>query len=763
MRGRIVCELIQTETKFVSYIDKTLEDFFKPLQKLSAEDGDLNISNADLDVIFSNVAAISILNKKFLETLCLADHDKIGQLFLEYGHFFKMYGMYAGQHSVAVNRLRRLRQDNSKVEQTFATLEQQSGDSLESLLIMPVQRIPRYEMLLRELVKYTDNALPDFPNLEKALTLVHQVATHMNEMIKAYEKSEELRTLEGQFVSRPNFVEPGRELVRQGTLIKRCRKRDQEYTFFLFNNLIAYASRKSSLATQGKYKLHRRIDIDARFSVEEFEEPNLYGFTLVSASKSFVVFSTSQEEQQSWINSIKQCITRSQNTHKHKKVLDGTEVAPVWKPDQSVDKCPYCQIKFNIIVRRHHCRKCGNIACGNCSSHRVVLPPNPMPQRVCDVCAEAAGISVTGEKENEHQGTNALGGVTSKTVPNFVAFTLPKKFHMKFNWSSANTEDMALLRSSATDDLLGETGGRKGSAGATNVKTAQVGKPIMHVNLDDTAVVRTQHTLSPSFSRSKQARPSHPCRSPPQLPASASSTPKFSTSSSSSFASTLPVHSSPATQNYIPNHLKYVCLKDIATPSSVLPTGPRQFSSPGEKYGCSTPRTPFGSPSLVLPTETNLTFQERFDDLAALMGSPSTKRVAGGGFLSIADAAKRSTITKKNMFYTLPKRFAFKSQKSSPAPEGVENEHDVRIIADDDGAEAPASLTPTTSKVLMLHMRQSESSEPPFEHQAFSPGQLASSHGAVLGEPPIQTRGRKNTISSMIADLRPDEAAAVAV
>jgi len=77
--------------------------------------------------------------------------------------------------------------------------------SLESLLITPVQRIPRYNLLLqvlptlprswhdhalcliasikkkKDLIKHTEPSHPDYENLCKALNLMKNVSEHINE------------------------------------------------------------------------------------------------------------------------------------------------------------------------------------------------------------------------------------------------------------------------------------------------------------------------------------------------------------------------------------------------------------------------------------------------------------------------------------------------------------------------------------------------------------------------------------------------------
>lgn len=46
----------------------------------------------------------------------------------------------------------------------------------------------------------------------------------------------------------------------------------------------------------------------------------------------------------------------------------------VWQPDASAKRCTVCDHTFNLIRRRHHCRRCGNVICNDCSMHRLRIP-----------------------------------------------------------------------------------------------------------------------------------------------------------------------------------------------------------------------------------------------------------------------------------------------------------------------------------------------------------------------------------------------------
>ncbi|XP_028160138.1 zinc finger FYVE domain-containing protein 26 [Ostrinia furnacalis] len=60
-----------------------------------------------------------------------------------------------------------------------------------------------------------------------------------------------------------------------------------------------------------------------------------------------------------------------------------------WAEDYSADRCMLCRASiFSMIIRRHHCRRCGRLVCHACSRHRMQVPtyPSGVKFRVCDDC-----------------------------------------------------------------------------------------------------------------------------------------------------------------------------------------------------------------------------------------------------------------------------------------------------------------------------------------------------------------------------------------
>ncbi|SOV83592.1 FYVE and coiled-coil domain-containing protein [Plasmodium sp. gorilla clade G3] len=60
----------------------------------------------------------------------------------------------------------------------------------------------------------------------------------------------------------------------------------------------------------------------------------------------------------------------------------------LWVPDEEVTNCYSCNVVFNVRVRKHHCRACGNVFCSNCSDNKIKISEYSYAEkvRVCDRC-----------------------------------------------------------------------------------------------------------------------------------------------------------------------------------------------------------------------------------------------------------------------------------------------------------------------------------------------------------------------------------------
>jgi len=82
---------------------------------------------------------------------------------------------------------------------------------------------------------------------------------------------------------------------------------------------------------------------------------------------------------------------------------EATSTLGVWIPDDAVRQCNRCQSPFNLLRRKHHCRRCGHVFCDTCSQKAALLPASfgfgRKPQRVCETCCEILATSEDGAQQ----------------------------------------------------------------------------------------------------------------------------------------------------------------------------------------------------------------------------------------------------------------------------------------------------------------------------------------------------------------------------
>ncbi|XP_046971190.1 zinc finger FYVE domain-containing protein 26 homolog isoform X2 [Vanessa cardui] len=85
-----------------------------------------------------------------------------------------------------------------------------------------------------------------------------------------------------------------------------------------------------------------------------------------------------------------------------------------WVEDYTADRCMVCKISiFSMIIRRHHCRRCGRVVCQGCSRNKMQVPtyPSGVKFRVCDDCfTQTMNKKSSSERENMMLSSNSDTG-----------------------------------------------------------------------------------------------------------------------------------------------------------------------------------------------------------------------------------------------------------------------------------------------------------------------------------------------------------------
>lgn len=274
-RTKVAQEILSTETSYVNSLSSINSVFVEPLTKVSTCSKTMIITPDQIQAIFNNIQVLCTLNTYFLDNLNKRmlkwdpDSTKLSDLFLQFAPFFRMYSQYVTKFEEVPKILNQLLKTNMRFRKFCdqAKTNIYCNIGLESLLIMPIQRIPRYKLLLQELLKVTPTFHKDYEGLCEAHVLVSKVATQINEDLLIQQNHESIRRLESQFIDTILFFHPNRRLIRQGECIRKSCNGDRKYHFFLFNDLIGYATIVKKSNTK-QYKFVRSIEIRMFHSVQ---------------------------------------------------------------------------------------------------------------------------------------------------------------------------------------------------------------------------------------------------------------------------------------------------------------------------------------------------------------------------------------------------------------------------------------------------------------------------------------------------------------
>eukprot|EP01119_Soliformovum_irregulare_P004244 TRINITY_DN1524_c2_g1_i1.p1 TRINITY_DN1524_c2_g1~~TRINITY_DN1524_c2_g1_i1.p1 ORF type:complete len:257 (+),score=63.58 TRINITY_DN1524_c2_g1_i1:49-819(+) len=224
-RTRIVQELLSTERTYVRNLYILVKEFLLPLQNVLGTDEEI-ISKKKVDRVFSNIEEVYNSNVRFLrelETRVTENWDDtsstVGDLFDPQNANFQSYFHYVKTHGDGLACMRKL---EKKIPWTnFIMRVKEKGQAgkldLPAYLIQPVQRIPRYELLLKDLLRHTEALHIDFQNLTNALEIVHALATTVNEALQREENVKKLVSIEKSITGlTKDIVSEEREFLKEG-------------------------------------------------------------------------------------------------------------------------------------------------------------------------------------------------------------------------------------------------------------------------------------------------------------------------------------------------------------------------------------------------------------------------------------------------------------------------------------------------------------------------------------------------------------------
>lgn len=260
LRARVVRELLASEAAYVQGLGRLIEVLLKPLRR-AAEGGAGKpvLTAAEVSRLFGNVEEIHRLAAAFLPKLqrCIERWNvstAVAELVATSTGseaFVAAYCLYAKEFDTALSVLENVSKQSGFKAFVKIYEKDLEGKDVGAHLILPIQRPPRYVLLLKELIKHSRAYHSDYSRLQALETQLADLCRRMNDSRKDNDDQKlrvahTRRVLEG-LEPRPREVTEASVYVREGSLqlwdLDAGKRADRVYYLFKECFVVAEARR----------------------------------------------------------------------------------------------------------------------------------------------------------------------------------------------------------------------------------------------------------------------------------------------------------------------------------------------------------------------------------------------------------------------------------------------------------------------------------------------------------------------------------------
>lgn len=399
-RQKVSKELLSTEQSYVEALALLCHGFLEPLRSRRA---DFGLTLEELGLIFSNAEVLLEFHSELLRRLYDADlvnsasYPKedmpVGPIFIQMEPMFKAYETYIGAHAASQEMLARALKRAPELATYLLELRDETGKNLDlqNFISWPIQRIPRYLLLLKELMKTIPTASDSWQSIVTALDTIERVADAINKARTQAEQLDMLADIEKRVAKcqHLNLVQPHRRVIREGSLLKLWETRGLSSasssstttttssattnepvkavraTFWLFNDIIMWAVDN---VFEGFWSLDNAVVVPPRadedactftFAVRVFKSATEQDLPdQIDPSKTWALSSDSPSDAASWMKDIDDAIGYMASIPQHVR----ESLKCTWKNDslESAARVQGFLSLKNLKWRRFYCRLQGS-------------------------------------------------------------------------------------------------------------------------------------------------------------------------------------------------------------------------------------------------------------------------------------------------------------------------------------------------------------------------------------------------------------------
>ncbi|KAJ3259155.1 Rho guanine nucleotide exchange factor 4 [Boothiomyces macroporosus] len=277
-----------------------------------------------MQMLFANVEQILSVNSDFLYLLTqiedIRNINAYAEVFLTMGERFMCYIPYcSNQQATSAKFIKSLLSKGeikSFLEEVYRNPMIRQLD-LPGFLLKPIQRICKYPLLIREMIKNTPPDHSDLISINKAMERMQNCVATINECARKLNGMKPMLEVQNRFSEKINIVSSNRFLVREDTIQVMFSDSKKTRKMFMFNDMLILARKdwrdKHHVIEKTALKDIRVSDISETsggqgvgstllleieiLATSEYDQPNRYIIALASI-----------QEKQTWLDAYKSLV-----------------------------------------------------------------------------------------------------------------------------------------------------------------------------------------------------------------------------------------------------------------------------------------------------------------------------------------------------------------------------------------------------------------------------------------------------------------------
>uniref|UniRef100_A0A3B3DT99 Vav 2 guanine nucleotide exchange factor n=1 Tax=Oryzias melastigma TaxID=30732 RepID=A0A3B3DT99_ORYME len=343
-------EIQETEAKYYKTLEDIEKNYMIPLKQI--------LSPLEMEKIFVNLEDIIRVHFGLLRAIDLtmvSGGSGLGKIFIDFKERLLIYGQYCSHMENAQKTLDELTatREDIKIKVEECTLKVQEGKfKLQDLLVVPMQRVLKYHLLLKELLSHSTDR-PERQQLKEALEAMEQVK------LEEYGRPK----IDGE--------------LKVSSIINRAK---QDRYIFLFDKVVIVCKRKGY-----NYELKEIIELQSyKMSDDLMNNRDMkkssgkmwsYGFYLIhlQGKQGFQFFCKTEDNKRIWMEQFEMAMSNI----KPERATANQHNFQMYTFDKNTD-CRACKkLLRGIFYQGYYCSRCGTGAHKECLEVITICKINP--------------------------------------------------------------------------------------------------------------------------------------------------------------------------------------------------------------------------------------------------------------------------------------------------------------------------------------------------------------------------------------------------